>query len=88
MGNLRPYLAAAAGYNDEADALYVGVAEVDLTIRAEKSKSAQKLQELAQGETVYVIDAIGELALREDFSEGRSIAALFITREWLRHGGK
>lgn len=35
-------LAAAAGYNDEADALYVGVAEVDLTIRAEKSKSAPK----------------------------------------------
>lgn len=49
-------LAAAAGYNDEADALYVGVAEVDLTIRAEKSKSAQKLQELAQGETVYVTE--------------------------------
>ena len=49
-------LAAAAGYNDEADALYLGVAEVDLTIRAEKSKSALKLQELAKGETVYVTE--------------------------------
>lgn len=26
-----------------------------------------------------------ELILREDFSEGRSIAALFIAREWLQH---
>lgn len=26
---------------------------------------------------------LGELILREDFSEGRSIAALFIVREWL-----
>jgi hypothetical protein len=23
--------------------------------------------------------------LREDFSEGRAVAALFMTREWLRH---
>ena len=30
------------------------------------------------------LDAIGELALREDFSEGRSIAALFAAREYLR----
>lgn len=30
------------------------------------------------------LDALHELILREDFSEGRSIAALFITREWLR----
>ena len=33
-------LAAAAGYNDEADAQYLGVAERNLTIRAEESKSA------------------------------------------------
>lgn len=33
------------------------------------------------------LDALHELMLREDFSEGRSIAALFIAREWLRHGG-
>jgi ADP-ribose diphosphatase len=26
-----------------------------------------------------------ELILREDFSEGRSIAALFIAKEWLQH---
>ena len=30
------------------------------------------------------LDALHELILREEFSEGRSIAALFITREWLR----
>ncbi len=36
----------------------------------------------------WKLDALHELVLREDFSEGRSIAALFITREWLRHGGK
>jgi ADP-ribose diphosphatase len=34
----------------------------------------------------WKLDALGELALREEFSEGRSIAALFIAREWLRHG--
>ena len=33
------------------------------------------------------MDALHELILREDFSEGRSLAALFIVREWLRiHG--
>ncbi len=31
------------------------------------------------------LDALHELILREDFSEGRSIAALFLVREWLRH---
>ena len=30
------------------------------------------------------MDALHELILREDFSEGRSIAALFIAREWMR----
>lgn len=30
------------------------------------------------------LDALGELILREEFSEGRSIAALFIAREWLQ----
>lgn len=34
----------------------------------------------------WKLDALHELALREDCSEGRSLAALFITREWLRHG--
>ena len=30
---------------------------------------------------------LGQLILQEDFSEGRTIAALFIVREWLqRHG--
>lgn len=32
----------------------------------------------------WKLDALHELVLREDFSEGRSIAALFIAREWLR----
>jgi ADP-ribose diphosphatase len=32
----------------------------------------------------WKLDALHELILREDFSEGRSIAALFIAREWLR----
>ena len=35
----------------------------------------------------WKLDALHELVLREDFSEGRSVAALFMTREWLRHGG-
>ena len=33
----------------------------------------------------WKLDELHELILREDFSEGRSIAALFIAREWLRH---
>lgn len=33
----------------------------------------------------WKLDHLHELILREDFSEGRSIAALFIAREWLRH---
>lgn len=32
----------------------------------------------------WPIDALDQLILREDFSEGRSIAALFIAREWLK----
>ncbi|WP_149195915.1 ADP compounds hydrolase NudE [Luteimonas suaedae] len=35
------------------------------------------------------LDALHELILREDFSEGRSIAALFLAREYLqRHAGR
>ncbi|WP_031373570.1 MULTISPECIES: ADP compounds hydrolase NudE [Lysobacter] len=34
----------------------------------------------------WKLDDLHELILREDFSEGRSIAALFIAREWLRNG--
>ncbi|GAA3916468.1 ADP compounds hydrolase NudE [Luteimonas lutimaris] len=37
----------------------------------------------------WKLDALHELILREDFSEGRSIAALFIAREYLqRHAGR
>ncbi|HIU15245.1 MAG TPA: VanW family protein [Candidatus Ventricola intestinavium] len=52
-------LAAAAGYNDEAEALYVGVATKELTIRKTKSKSAQRMHKLAEGETVYILE-LGE----------------------------
>ena len=34
----------------------------------------------------WKLDALHTLALREDCSDGRSIAALFIAREWLLHG--
>lgn len=34
----------------------------------------------------WKLDALDEVMLREDFSEGRSLAALFIAREWLRKG--
>ena len=32
----------------------------------------------------WKLDALDQLILREEFSEGRSIAALFVVREWLR----
>lgn len=34
----------------------------------------------------WKLDALDALMLREDFSEGRSLAALFVVREWLRSG--
>ena len=34
----------------------------------------------------WKLDALDELMLRDDFSEGRSLAALFIAREWLGKG--
>ena len=43
-------LAAADGYNDEADALYLGVATKELTIRKTQSKSAQRMR---RGDGVY-----------------------------------
>jgi len=33
------------------------------------------------------LEALHELILREEFSEGRSIAALYIVRDWLKHHG-
>jgi ADP-ribose diphosphatase len=35
----------------------------------------------------WKLDALDQLILREDFSEGRSIAALVVVREWLRSTG-
>lgn len=49
-------LALAAGYNDAADAQYLGVATKELTIREKQSKSALKLQSLSEGETVYILE--------------------------------
>lgn len=34
---------------------------------------------------IFELDRLHELVLREEFSEGRSIAGLFIVREFLRH---
>lgn len=34
----------------------------------------------------WKLGALHELVLRDECSEGRSLAALFIAREWLRHG--
>lgn len=36
----------------------------------------------------WKLDALHELMLREDCSDGRSIAGLFLAREWLRHGDR
>ncbi|MEO5566681.1 MAG: ADP compounds hydrolase NudE [Luteimonas sp.] len=36
----------------------------------------------------WKLDALHELVLREDFSEGRAIAALFMAREWLLHADR
>ncbi|MBR5287305.1 MAG: VanW family protein [Clostridia bacterium] len=49
-------LAVAAGYDDEAAAQFVAVAEKAATIRSEKSKSAQKLQEYAAGDQVCILE--------------------------------
>jgi len=52
-------LAAAAGYNDAAEAVYLGVAGKELTVRAKKDKSALRMQTLEEGETVYILE-LGE----------------------------
>ena len=36
----------------------------------------------------WKLDALHDLVLREEFSEGRAVAALFMAREWLRHAGE
>ncbi|MCR4708210.1 MAG: VanW family protein [Clostridiales bacterium] len=53
-------LTAAAGYDDEGEALYAGVAGQELTLRAGKSRSAQRMQRIAEGEAVYVTSLEGE----------------------------
>lgn len=52
-------LAAAGPYDDLADAVFTGVSAKELTVRAEKSKSALRMQTLAEGETVYILE-LGE----------------------------
>ena len=49
-------LAAADGYDDEADALYLGESTKALTIRQKKDRSALKMQTLEEGETVYILE--------------------------------
>ncbi len=49
-------LALAEGYNDAADAQYLGVASKALTIRETQSKSALRMQTLEEGETVYILE--------------------------------
>jgi len=49
-------MANALGYDDEAAAQYVGVADKELTIRGTKSRSARRMQALATGETVYILE--------------------------------
>lgn len=49
-------LAAAEGYNDSAEALYLGVADKALTIRQTQSKAALAMQTLEAGETVYILE--------------------------------
>ena len=49
-------LAAAGGYDDEADALYVGECKMDLTVRQTQSRSGIKLQSLEENETVYILE--------------------------------
>ncbi len=49
-------LAAAAGYDDEAAAQFVGTAEKAATVRSEKSKSAQKMQAYDAGERICILE--------------------------------
>lgn len=49
-------LALAGGYDDAAQAQYLGVTERELTIRREKSKSSLRMQALQSGETVYIME--------------------------------
>ncbi|MBP3655696.1 MAG: VanW family protein [Clostridia bacterium] len=49
-------MASADGYNDAADASFLGVAQKALTIRARENKAAAKLQSLEEGETVYILE--------------------------------
>lgn len=49
-------LAAAAGYNDIAEAQYIGKADKQLTIREKKSMSALKMQSVAEGEAIYILE--------------------------------
>ncbi len=52
-------LALAGTYDDAAAAQYTGTAEKAATIRAEKNKSAKRMQALESGETVYILE-LGE----------------------------
>lgn len=49
-------LADPDGYDDAAQALYLGVADKELTIRREKDKASLRMQSLSAGETVYILE--------------------------------
>ena len=49
-------LADPDGYDDAAQAQYLGVADKELTIRREKDKASLRMQSLSQGEEVYILE--------------------------------
>lgn len=49
-------LALADGYNDEAEAQYIGVAAKEITVRKKQNKAALRMQMLAEGEKVYILE--------------------------------
>lgn len=49
-------LAVAGAYDDFADAVFLGVCDKELTVRQSPNRSALRMQTLAEGETVYILE--------------------------------
>ena len=49
-------LALADGYNDEADAQYIGVAAKEMTVRKKQNKAAMRMNTIDAGETIYILE--------------------------------
>ena len=47
---------AAGPFDDTAEALFRGVSDMELSVRAKQDKSAPRLQSIAEGETVYITE--------------------------------